>query len=142
MVRLNDPNFSPSGPPAPEFSAHLHEALCRRRGPLGVAIEKLFHQLLDIYKDVHVKKRLEDAGVVPEAVFTVTFAFAQTSLTRYIRNDSTSTVEDLEKYTRLHILVTWQGNYTIKYFMGWSDEFFVEKLLQAFYLVANDCDLK
>lgn len=142
MVRLDDPNYSPSGPPAPEFSAHLDEAIYRRCGPLGAAIEKLFQKLLDIYKDVHIMKRIEDAGVVPEAVFTATSAFAQTSLTRYIRSGSTCTVNDLEEHTRLQTLVTWQGNYTIKWFMGWSDEFFVEKLVQAFYLVAKDCDLK
>jgi len=123
-------------------SADLNDSIYRRRGPLAAAIDTLVKQLHELYEDALAKTGADTATSVLEEVLAAASTFARVHLTPYIRHDSSANVHDLEKYTRLHMGILWQGNFKLKFVLGWHDELFIQKLLQSFILVAGDCDLK
>jgi len=98
-------------------------------------------QLLEAYHEMQDEMDFADLAGVPGMVLAIASTFAKTHLVKYLRPDSIPTEQHLEEYARLHMSVLWPGYFKHKLGLDWSDDEFVRKVLGAFILVAEDCDL-
>jgi len=141
MVRSAAAGSSSIGAVGVQFKADLKAALRRSRGPLDSPVDTLMTQLLEAYHEMQDEMDFAGLAGVPGMVLAIASTFAKTHLVKYLRPDSITTEQHLEEYARLHMSVLWPGYFKHRLGLGWSDEEFVRKVLGAFILVAEDCDL-